>query len=117
MLRQLGEGPQGRFRPDLALEEDKVEGELQMNKLIDFSGQFLSNGVQVPFQVVIQMPEQQLCNGDYLCRVLSQQLFSRVMDVYGVSHNQAVRLAVNLVKEALTTKVLIGEEEAIDPEG
>ena len=77
-----------------------------MSNLVELSGQFFSNGEQFPFQVVICMPEQDGLSGDYLCRVLSQQLFSRCMDVYGVSRNQAVRLAVTLVREALTSRVV-----------
>jgi hypothetical protein len=81
-----------------------------MSNLIELSGRFVSNGEQVPFQVEIRMPQQDGPFGDYLCRVLSPQLFSRCMDVYGVSRNQAVRLAVNLIKEALTSLVVTDEE-------
>ncbi len=85
-----------------------------MSNLIEFSGNFVSDGAQVPFEVVIHMPEQEGPTGDYFCRVLSQQLFSRSMDVYGVSRNQAVRLAITLVKEALTVRVAAEEDVADD---
>jgi hypothetical protein len=85
-----------------------------MSNLIELSGRFFSNGEQVPFEVVIRMPEQDGLSGDYLCRVLSQQLFSRCMDVYGVSRNQAVRLAITLVTEALTSRVVTEEDVGDD---
>ncbi len=82
-----------------------------MNSLIELSGHVFSQGEHVPLQVVIYAPEQHGPSGDYLCRVLSQQLFSRCMEVYGVSQNQAIRLAVTLVTEALTSVVLPDEED------
>jgi hypothetical protein len=65
-----------------------------MSNLIELSGRFFADGEQVPFGVVIRMPEQDPTSGDYLCRVESEQLFSRCMNVYGVSRDQAVRLAL-----------------------
>ena len=77
-----------------------------MNNLIEFAGTCVSNGARVPFEVVIRMPEQDELTGDYMCRVLSDQLFPRTLSVYGVSHTQAIRLAIMIVQAALTGCVI-----------
>jgi hypothetical protein len=77
-----------------------------MSNLIELSGRFFSEVESVPFEVVIHMPEQDSGSGDWLCRVVSSQLFSRDMEVWGVSRNQAVELAIAIVKAALTNKVV-----------
>jgi hypothetical protein len=77
-----------------------------MSNLIELSGHFFSDGQQVPFDLVIRMPQQDAASGDYFCRVESQQLFSKCMDVYGVSRNQAVSLAITLLREALTSRLV-----------
>jgi hypothetical protein len=87
-----------------------------MSNLVDISGQYFSNGQPVPFQVAIGLPEQDGPSGDYLCRVHSEQLFSRCMNVYGVSWNQAVSSAVTLVREALTRRLVKEEDVAEDHE-
>jgi len=84
-----------------------------MNNLIELSGQFFSEGKQVPFHVEIRMPEQD--GPDYLCRILSPQLFTRCMNVHGASWNQAVRLAVSYVQIALISRVIKEDEVADDP--
>jgi hypothetical protein len=60
------------------------------------------------------MPEQD--GPDYLCRVLSPQLFTRCMNVHGVSRNQAIRLAIGYVHVALTSRV-VTEDDAADDHG
>jgi hypothetical protein len=75
-----------------------------MTNLIELSGRYFLNGEQIPFEVTIRMPEQD--GEDFLCRVESQELFTRCMKVYGVSRDQAIRLAMALVRDALTIRVL-----------
>jgi hypothetical protein len=82
---------------------------------IELSGKYFSTGEQVPFQVTIGMPEEFGQPEDYLCRVLSPQLFTKSMDVYGVSPDQAVRLALTIVNAALTSLVVTEEDMNNDP--
>jgi hypothetical protein len=85
-----------------------------MSDLIEISGQLLSNGEQLPFQVTIGTPEQEPLSGDFFCRVISEQLLSRSMSVYGVSRHQAVQLALTLLAEVLKNRVLPPEDSADD---
>jgi hypothetical protein len=80
-----------------------------MTNLIELAGQLLLNGEQVSFQVEIRMPQKEL-SGNYLCRVLSPQLFARCMNVHGRSRDQAVRLALTIVNVALTSWVAPEED-------
>ncbi len=77
-----------------------------MDNLVELSGQFVSNGEKTPFQLVILMPVQDGPTGDFLCQVVSQELFTRRMNVYGGSRNQAVRLAISIVRTALTSRLV-----------
>jgi hypothetical protein len=75
-----------------------------MSSLIDFSGEFLSNGRQVSFRVEISMPKKD--GPDYFCTVESRELFTRPMNVYGESQIEAVRRAITLVKEVLIVRTM-----------
>lgn len=85
-----------------------------MSNLIEFSGVYICKGEEMAIQIALQMPEQDPSSGDYFCGVLSNQLFTRRMKVYGVSRAQAIRLALTIVQEALTSLLLTEDELADD---
>ncbi len=88
-----------------------------MKNLIQMAGYYTSNEVQIPFLVEISMPqreEREDGSEDYLCDVISQQLFTRCMKVYGATCNQAIELAINLVNTILTHRVTAQERDELD---
>lgn len=84
----------------------EVTNDTIMTTLIEFSGQFFADGKQIPFSVRIDMPAQTEPHNDYSCKVQSSELFSRIMNVYGVTRGQAIHLATKLVKDAITNRIL-----------
>lgn len=74
-----------------------------MEQLIELSGFFLLKNHPKPLEIAIGRP--QFDGQDYWCQVTCAQLFSRALKVYGASENQAIALALMLVKETLTIEL------------
>lgn len=85
-----------------------------MENLIELSGHFVSNGTKVSFQVELRMPEQVAPFGDYQCQVTSPQLFTKCMNIYGVSRYQAIHLALTCITASLTSLVVTEQDLADD---
>jgi hypothetical protein len=91
--------------------------EVDMGNLIQFTGECEVEGKQICFHVEISSPERDGPLGDYVCRVRSPQLFTKCMDIFGVSRHQAVELALNIVAASLTAKVVRDTDSGDDCEG
>jgi hypothetical protein len=50
-------------------------------------------------------PEQDLTSGDYYCKIISNELFAKGMNVYGGTPHQAVRLAFAVANTKLTSRI------------
>ncbi len=88
-----------------------------MSHIIELRGQCGSDGEQISFHVEISAAERDGPFSDYVCRVRSPQLFTKSMDIYGVSRHQAVHLALGAVTASLTAKVIRDSDPSGSLEG
>src|SRR5271165_1394378 len=66
-----------------------------VNSLLEIHGKPTKATDDSPFSFGIESPEKDPQSGDYFCRVTSPALGFR-LDVYGVTREQAVRLALEM---------------------
>lgn len=75
-----------------------------MEHLLEIDGRINRNGVDVEFHVAVSPP---VFDGtDYFCELTSSVLFSRTMQVYGVSQEQAIDLSLRCIKASVEAMIL-----------
>lgn len=81
-----------------------------MSNLLELSGAFSANGSYVHFEAEIEVPKPDGPHGNYRCRVRSKGLLIEDMDVYGVTHDQAVGLAVAFLQHTITSFLVADDD-------
>jgi len=76
-----------------------------MEKLLDVAGQYRTGGESISFSLVIFSPKKDPDSGDYYCQILSPELFSSAMNVFGVTPKQSARLAFKMVNAKLVALI------------
>ena len=72
-------------------------------------------GTRNPFGITIEAPEKDSASGDYFCRVLFGGREPSRMEIFGVSRQQAVRLAVEVTAARITH--ILCSQEIDEPDG
>jgi hypothetical protein len=79
------------------------------NPLVELRANLITSTKDSPLVVIINAPEKHSDSGDYFCRVNSTESIPFRLDVYGVTPQQAIRLALELTA-AKVSSILLAEE-------
>jgi hypothetical protein len=84
-------------------------------QMLEIRSPMVGTAPEDPFLVTIEGPEQDPVSGDHFCRVsCSHQRLGFRLDVYGVTPEQAIRLALEMTAAKLSN-ILLSELMEAEP--